>query len=181
MPQIGSYCLLLALALSVYTFAAGIWPFTVTMKDSARRLAGPESRFLAVTAASLALVYAAFHNDFSVAYILHHTNRALPAPYKFAALWSGQEGSLLFWCWLLASLRAGPAPAAQGGYAPGGACLGRHQRGADFLPAAGEFCGASVCAGRQARFRPTATGSIRCCSIRRWSSIRRCSTWATSA
>ena len=49
------------------------------------------------------LVYVAFHNDFSVAYILHHSNRALPAPYKFAALWSGQEGSLLFWCWLLAT------------------------------------------------------------------------------
>ena len=59
--------------------------------------------FLAVTAASAVLVYAAFHNDFSVAYILHHSNRALPAPYKFAALWSGQEGSLLFWCWLLAA------------------------------------------------------------------------------
>ena len=31
------------------------------------------------------------------AYILHHSNRALPGPYKFAALWSGQEGSLLLW------------------------------------------------------------------------------------
>ncbi|MBX6361241.1 MAG: heme lyase CcmF/NrfE family subunit, partial [Acidobacterium ailaaui] len=34
-------------------------------------------------------------------YILHHSNRALPGPYKFAALWSGQEGSLLLWAWLL--------------------------------------------------------------------------------
>ncbi|HZU09547.1 MAG TPA: heme lyase CcmF/NrfE family subunit, partial [Pseudacidobacterium sp.] len=48
-----------------------------------------------------ALVWAAFSNDFSVAYILHHSNRALPGPYKFAALWSGQEGSLLLWAWLL--------------------------------------------------------------------------------
>ena len=44
---------------------------------------------------------AAFGNDFSVAYILHHSNRDLPIAYKFAALWSGQEGSLLFWAWLL--------------------------------------------------------------------------------
>ena len=55
------------------------------------------------SAAAVALVYAAFPNDFSVAYILHHSNRALPGPYKFAALWSGQEGSLLLWAWLLAA------------------------------------------------------------------------------
>jgi cytochrome c-type biogenesis protein CcmF len=59
--------------------------------------------FVAVTTASLALVVAAFRNDFSLAYILHHSNRDLPIQYKFAALWSGQEGSLLFWCWLLAT------------------------------------------------------------------------------
>ena len=29
------------------------------------------------------------------------SNRALPVPYKCAALWSGQEGSLLLWAWLL--------------------------------------------------------------------------------
>ena len=53
--------------------------------------------------AAFALVWAAFTNDFSVSYILHHTNRALPGAYKFAALWSGQEGSLLLWAWLLAA------------------------------------------------------------------------------
>jgi len=35
-------------------------------------------------------------------YIFHHSNRDLPGPYKFATLWSGQEGSLLFWSLLLA-------------------------------------------------------------------------------
>ena len=44
----------------------------------------------------------AFPNDFSIAYIFHHSNRDLPAPYKFATFWSGQEGSLLFWSVLLA-------------------------------------------------------------------------------
>jgi len=32
-----------------------------------------------------------------------HSNRDLPGPYKFAVLWSGQEGSLLFWSLLLAA------------------------------------------------------------------------------
>ena len=53
--------------------------------------------------AALALVWAAFTNDYSISYILHHTNRELPTAYKFSALWSGQEGSLLLWSFLLAS------------------------------------------------------------------------------
>jgi cytochrome c-type biogenesis protein CcmF len=32
---------------------------------------------------------------------MEHSNRALPAAYKFSALWSGQEGSLVLWAWLL--------------------------------------------------------------------------------
>jgi cytochrome c-type biogenesis protein CcmF len=104
MPQIGSFSLLLGLALSVYAFGAGLYALFSDddrLSETARR-AGI-AVFLAVTAASAVLVYCAFHNDFSVAYIRQHSNRALPAPYKFAALWSGQEGSLLFWCWLLAA------------------------------------------------------------------------------
>jgi cytochrome c-type biogenesis protein CcmF len=46
-------------------------------------------------------VWLVFTNDFSIAYIMEHSNRALPGAYKFAALWSGQEGSLLLWAWLL--------------------------------------------------------------------------------
>jgi cytochrome c-type biogenesis protein CcmF len=42
-----------------------------------------------------------FTNDFSITYIMEHSNRALPGAYKFSALWSGQEGSLLLWAWLL--------------------------------------------------------------------------------
>ena len=103
MPQIGSFSLLLALALAMYSFLIGA--FALYRKDdrlgeTARR-AGIAS--WAAVVAGLALVMAALGNDFSVAYILHHSNRALPTPYKFAALWSGQEGSLLFWAWLLSS------------------------------------------------------------------------------
>jgi len=71
------------------------------MAETARR-AGMAT-FAAVTLAAFALVWAAFANDFSLSYILHHSNRSLAAPYKFAVLWSGQEGSLLFWSWLLAT------------------------------------------------------------------------------
>ncbi|HEY4930845.1 MAG TPA: heme lyase CcmF/NrfE family subunit [Terriglobales bacterium] len=104
MPQIGSFTLLLALSLAVYSFVAGalaLYRKDDRLGETARR-AGIAC-WAAVTIASMALVLAAFGNDFSVAYILHHSNRDLPIAYKFAALWSGQEGSLLLWAWLLSS------------------------------------------------------------------------------
>ncbi len=104
MPQIGSFTLLLALALAVYSFAAGalsLYRKDDRLGETARR-AGIAC-WAAVTIAAFALVLAAFGNDFSVAYILHHSNRDLPIAYKFAALWSGQEGSLLLWAWLLST------------------------------------------------------------------------------
>jgi cytochrome c-type biogenesis protein CcmF len=107
MPQFGSFALLLALAFGVYALGAGIFallrsgPAADRLGESARR-AGI-AVFVAVTAASVALVVAAFQDDFSVAYIFHHSNRDLPLAYKFSALWSGQEGSLLFWAWLLSA------------------------------------------------------------------------------
>jgi cytochrome c-type biogenesis protein CcmF len=106
MALLGSFCLLFALALAAYCLVVGVLAAVrkdgigFRLAETARR-AGMASA-LAVTAAALALVWAALSNDFSNAYVLHHSNRALPIPYKLAALWSGQEGSLLFWSWLLA-------------------------------------------------------------------------------
>jgi cytochrome c-type biogenesis protein CcmF len=107
MSQIGSFALLLALALCAYSFLAGIvalvnkGPASERLGETSRR-AGIAS-FAVVFLAAVVLVVAAFQNDFSIAYIFHHSNRDLPAPYKFATLWSGQEGSLLFWALLLSA------------------------------------------------------------------------------
>ncbi len=107
MSQIGSFALLLALALSAYSFLAGLLALTGKNPGSERlgetaRRAGIAT-FAVVFLAAVVLVVAAFQNDFSIAYIFHHSNRDLPAPYKFATLWSGQEGSLLFWSLLLSA------------------------------------------------------------------------------
>src|SRR6266566_7479885 len=107
MAQIGSFALLLALALSAYSFLAGLLALlrpgagSERLGETARR-AGIAA-FAVVLLAAVVLVIAAFQDDFSIAYIFHHSNRDLPAPYKFATLWSGQEGSLLFWSLLLAA------------------------------------------------------------------------------
>jgi cytochrome c-type biogenesis protein CcmF len=105
MAEIGSFVLLLALALAAYSFLAGLvalirkQPGSERLSETARR-AGIAS-FGAVFLGAVVLVTSAFRNDFSISYILHHSNRDLPLPYKFATLWSGQEGSLLFWSLLL--------------------------------------------------------------------------------
>ena len=111
MAAFGSLALLIALALAAYNLLAGAVALRLIatgqpapiqperLADTARRagIAG----FMAVTAAAFALIWSVFTNDFSITYIMEHSNRALPAAYKFSALWSGQEGSLLLWAWLL--------------------------------------------------------------------------------
>jgi cytochrome c-type biogenesis protein CcmF len=105
MSQVGSFALIVALALSGYSFLGGLYalirkgPGSAQLNETARR-AGIAS-FVAVFLGALVLVVSAFRNDFSIAYIYQHSNRDLPLPYKFATLWSGQEGSLLFWSLLL--------------------------------------------------------------------------------
>ncbi len=105
MAAIGDFALLLALALSAYSFLFGLLalilpgPGWQRVGETARR-AGIVV-FGAALLAAVVLVVSAFRDDFTIAYIFHHSNRDLPGPYKFATLWSGQEGSLLFWALLL--------------------------------------------------------------------------------
>src|SRR5262249_28782962 len=50
----------------------------------------------------LALLYALLAHDFHLQYVANVSNRAMPTFYVMAALWGGQEGSMLLWLWLLA-------------------------------------------------------------------------------
>src|ERR1700692_4626951 len=107
MAQIGSFALLLAFALSVYSFGVGLVALLFPGERNWERLGETARRagivvFGAVVLAAIALVVSAFRDDFTIAYVFHHSNRELPVAYKFATLWSGQEGSLLFWSLLLA-------------------------------------------------------------------------------
>jgi cytochrome c-type biogenesis protein CcmF len=113
MAAFGSFALVIALALAAYNLLAGTVALRLIATGqsspiSPERLADTARRagiavFFAVTAAAFALIWSVFTNDFSITYILEHSNRALPGAYKFSALWSGQEGSLLLWAWLLAA------------------------------------------------------------------------------
>jgi cytochrome c-type biogenesis protein CcmF len=98
----GSFALVLALLAAAYAIVCGILAIRTRnpLLTKSARHAGM-AVFLLVSLAVLSVEYLFFTNNFSMAYVAEHSNRDLPGFYKFAALWSGQEGSMLFWSWLL--------------------------------------------------------------------------------
>ncbi|MDQ6898948.1 MAG: cytochrome c biogenesis protein CcsA [Candidatus Dormibacteraeota bacterium] len=65
-----------------------------------------------VVGAAAVLLYALLSHDFSLAYVVEHTDRALATPLVAAAFYGGQEGSLLYWALLLSLLGAASLAAA---------------------------------------------------------------------
>jgi cytochrome c-type biogenesis protein CcmF len=98
----GSFALLLALLAAVYAFLGGIAGIITRhpLLIKSARNAGLAVCVL-VGLAVATLEYFLQTDNFSLAYVAEHSNTALPWYYKFAALWSGQEGSLLWWTFLL--------------------------------------------------------------------------------
>lgn len=101
--DIGQFALLLAFALAVYAVVAAF----LGGKLAHQRLVETAERAVIVTAGLVFLAVAALwsllaSDNFSVYYVASNSSRALPWFYKLSALWGGQEGSLLFWSWLLA-------------------------------------------------------------------------------
>src|SRR5215813_10190489 len=102
MDVFGSFSLLLAFVCALYAFGGGIAAIITRhplLIKSARQSGLATCGLIFV--ATLSLVYLFFSDSFSNPYVVSHSNRDLPAFYKVAALWSGQEGSLLFWTFLL--------------------------------------------------------------------------------
>ena len=56
-----------------------------------------------IAMATVVLWWALWQDRFELLYVWNQSEHALPLFYKFAALWSGQEGSLLFWAFILAA------------------------------------------------------------------------------
>ncbi|MBI3666739.1 MAG: heme lyase CcmF/NrfE family subunit [Acidobacteria bacterium] len=104
MENLGSLALLFAFCFAIYTVLAalvGKWKDRAYLAVSAERAV--IALWALVTTAAGTLVYLLFQNDFRLSFVAAHSNRDLPAVYKFAAWWGGQEGSLLFWLWILST------------------------------------------------------------------------------
>ncbi len=103
MDVFGSFALVLAFICAVYAFGGGIAAIITRhpLLIKSARQAGMATCCL-IFLATFSLEYLFFSDNFSSAYVVSHSNRDLSPFYKIAALWSGQEGSLLFWSFLLA-------------------------------------------------------------------------------
>src|SRR5580700_4758078 len=104
MENVGSLALLLAFCVAVYAVVASVAghlkrkPFLIVSGERA-----VYSIWVLMTLASGVLVYGLVTGDFRFSYVAQHSNRSMPVLYKFAAWWGGQEGSLLFWSFLLST------------------------------------------------------------------------------
>src|SRR5262249_7738116 len=98
MDVFGSFALILAFVCALYAFGGATAP---TIPPPPLLFKGPRQSGLAtcglIFVSTLSLVYLFFSDNYSVAYVVSHSNRDLSTFFKVAALWSGQEGSLLFW------------------------------------------------------------------------------------
>ena len=107
MENVGSLALLLAFCVAVYAVIASVAgrlkrkPFLIVSGERA-----VYSVWVLMTLASGVLVYGLVTGDFRFSYVAQHSNHSMPLLYKFAAWWGGQEGSLLFWSWLLSTYSA---------------------------------------------------------------------------
>src|ERR1700693_6053890 len=102
MDVFGSFSLLLAFVCALYAFIGGIAAIYTRhpLLIKSTRQAGIVTCVL-IFFGTISLEYLLYTDNFSMAYVVAHSNRDLSSFYKFAALWAGQEGSLLFWSCLL--------------------------------------------------------------------------------
>jgi cytochrome c-type biogenesis protein CcmF len=99
----------LSLCAAILVAAAAVLASVASVRFRSPRLLRSARWLLALvpimlTATTAALIVALVSSDFRFEYVVGYTERALPLGYKLAALWAGQEGSLLLWAWLLAIL-----------------------------------------------------------------------------
>ncbi len=103
MPHLGYVSLVLAFVLAAYAVVVSVVgaqrrvPELVT---SARNAAFGVTGFL--TLAVIIIEYLLITGHYQTKYVFEVSNRAAPLFYRVTALWGGQDGSLLFWSWLMA-------------------------------------------------------------------------------
>jgi len=107
MENIGALSVLLAFCFAIYSILSSVigkWTKRPFLTLSGERAV--YSIWVLLSIAAGILIYSLMTGDYRMAYVAHYTNRAMPLRYKYTAWWGGQEGSLLFWNWLLASYGA---------------------------------------------------------------------------
>jgi cytochrome c-type biogenesis protein CcmF len=101
-PEIGEFALIIALFLSVVLAVVPMYGAS-TRNEIWMSFAKPlaTGQFLFVIISFICLGYAFAQDDFSVVYVVQHSNSQMPIQFKLSAIWGGHEGSLLLWALIL--------------------------------------------------------------------------------
>ncbi len=102
MVELGRLAVCLALLLSGVAVGASVLGARLRRPDLVR--SGRHAAyavFALVALATVILLRALLTRDFSLEYVAAYASSTLPTFYAFAALWGGQQGSLLWWTFLL--------------------------------------------------------------------------------
>lgn len=103
----GLIALVLGFVFAVYATllsAYGGWRNRFSWVESARNAA--ILVFPLLTVSVLTVVYGLYTLDFSLAYVYDVSSQAMSPFLRVAALWGGQQGSVLFWAWVMAGFVA---------------------------------------------------------------------------
>ena len=107
MENLGALAILLAFCFAIYALLGsliGKWAGRPFLTLSAQRAVYTVWGLVSIAAGIL--LYSIIKGDYRMAYVWATSNKTMATQYKFAAWWGGQEGSLLFWSWLLATYAA---------------------------------------------------------------------------
>jgi cytochrome c-type biogenesis protein CcmF len=101
-PEIGHFCLVIALCLAGAQSFFGLAGSTTNRQSWIAVVRPVVLAQFAFTAIAFAFLTNAFiENDFSILYVATNSNTALPLAYKISAVWAAHEGSLLLWALIL--------------------------------------------------------------------------------
>jgi cytochrome c-type biogenesis protein CcmF len=102
MNSIGGFALRFAFVTAIYAVVMALLGSRLgrqeLVRSAERAIYGV---FGLVTIAMVAILYALLTHDFQLQYVVSVSNRAMSTFYLVAALWGGQEGSMLLWLWIL--------------------------------------------------------------------------------
>jgi cytochrome c-type biogenesis protein CcmF len=102
LPEFGTGVLYAILVAAAYTFAVSI---VAGRSGKTRHLeasrAGAYGTVALIMVAVLVLAYAFVTHDFRIRYVARYSDRSMTVAYLFTSLWGGQDGSLLWWTFLM--------------------------------------------------------------------------------
>jgi cytochrome c-type biogenesis protein CcmF len=102
LPEFGTLVLYAVLVTAALAFAQAVLSVRARPRLLSAARFSAYATFCWIALAVVLLAYAFLTHDFRIRYVSRYSDRSMTTGYLFAALWGGQDGSLLWWTTLLA-------------------------------------------------------------------------------